>query len=169
MPVILVLEFLWFPFPRVRTEVSEPIHALRDGPPGAVATIPLTFGTTHRYLAMLDMLEQTAHRRPIVGGAPSRLPDRAERLLQEYPVLEALAPRRRGAPLPPKSAVIEALHTLHWLGVRYVVVRRTIPWEWNVPTEWFFELAEEAGLEPKFDSESVAVFELPIVVDGEMD
>jgi hypothetical protein len=65
---LVVLDYLWLPYP-LRAVRPSPLHArLREGgPPGAVIDIPFTAGPT----AGPDMYGQMDHQRPIAGGYAS--------------------------------------------------------------------------------------------------
>jgi hypothetical protein len=94
LALLLAFEYLAAPFPLTSTAIS-PAHQRLAQVPGdyAVLDLPLQVRDGHHLLGSLQteqMLGQTAHGRPIVGGMVSRQPDAVRRRIQETPIIGSL-------------------------------------------------------------------------------
>jgi hypothetical protein len=92
---LLVLDYLWLPYP-MREDRLSPLYArLRDeAPKGAVLDLPFSQGAS----TVQNMRAQTIHGRPIAGGYVSVLPEAALQAIAKDPALADLfgiSPRLR--------------------------------------------------------------------------
>jgi hypothetical protein len=83
LSVLVVLDFLFVPFPLRELPRPKWIDALGRAPAGAVLNLP----GGYRARAAEDMYLQTLHRRRLVGGYVSVTPRSVEDLLVKHPVL----------------------------------------------------------------------------------
>jgi hypothetical protein len=120
---LLLLEYLWLPYPMQRVELSPYYQQLAASDrKGAVLDIPFTSnGRT-----VMNMVAQTVHARSIAGGYLSTLPPQAVASLRQDPMLSQLA-----GLTPELSGVVDRQHLLA-LGFDQVILhkdRRRSEWE----------------------------------------
>jgi hypothetical protein len=104
---VLVLDYLWVPYPL--REIPRPAYldALARLPAGAVLDIPTGSGPR----AALDMLAQTRHGRPIAGGYVSKAPPEILETLKAHPVLDVVFLAH--PPPPPRGeSLVDAIRAL---------------------------------------------------------
>lgn len=123
---LLVLDFLWLPFPMRELPQPEWVDRLGDAPPGVVLNVP----GGHRARAADDMYLQTLHGRTIVGGYVSCSPPQVAEMLEDYPFLQTIleaeaSPSYRDLPADPGLGEV-----LEGLDVAVVVVHKHRSREW---------------------------------------
>lgn len=114
--------------------VAPVYNAIRDAiGRGAVCELPLGMRDGFGHIGQFDsrhLLNQTVHRRPIVGGFVARLPPQIESRYRELPVigtLWALSDRRGpGVGGPPPTDPGSAARALAAQGVRFLVLNRDL-------------------------------------------
>jgi hypothetical protein len=84
---LLVLEYLWLPFPMRATGISPIYQQLKaSARQGAILDIPFN----QRSRSSDDMMAQTVHERPIGGGYHSTYPPEPQRFIDQDPMLSQL-------------------------------------------------------------------------------
>lgn len=76
---LVLIEYAWVPYPVVEVPKLEWARAIRDEPGGG-AVLSLPFDLTSA--TVMNLVEQTEHRRPIAGGYIAVPPERVLKLLQ---------------------------------------------------------------------------------------
>jgi hypothetical protein len=85
---LVLLEYLWLPFPMRATGISPIYQQLKNSPhQGAILDIPFH----QRSRTADDMMAQTVHERPIGGGYHSTYPPGPQRFIDQDPMLSQLA------------------------------------------------------------------------------
>lgn len=84
---LIVLEYLWLPFPMRETGISPIYQQLKTSArQGAILDIPFH----QRSRSADDMVAQTVHERPIGGGYHSTFPPEPQRFIEQDPMLSQL-------------------------------------------------------------------------------
>ena len=84
---LVVLEYLWLPFPMRETGISPIYQQLKTSArQGAILDIPFN----QRSRSADDMMAQTVHERPIGGGYHSTYPPEPQRFIDQDPMLSQL-------------------------------------------------------------------------------
>jgi hypothetical protein len=132
-------------------DVSPFYHDLRtDGEPGAIIDLPMGRQESKRYMYL-----QTVHRRPIAEGMSARMPEGAYDYIEANPLLSAW----RALQPPACDCDIErAARALQADGFRYVIIHYDVAW--NEPQARDDLLAYFAAVEPVYQDERIAVYEL---------
>ena len=86
MATVILLDFLWLPYPLREVDRPAWTQKLAEVPAGALLNIP----GGDRARASRDMYLQTLHGRPIIGGYVSCTPPRIARRVEEYPFLKTI-------------------------------------------------------------------------------
>jgi hypothetical protein len=105
-------------------------HMAEDAQKGSVLDLPLGVQDGFAQLGWFDprsLLWQTEHRRPIVGGYVSRVPERIKAAYLDRPVTAVLlALSSNPVPNPPPSLPDDLAPLLAADGIRYVVIDRAL-------------------------------------------
>jgi hypothetical protein len=157
LAVLLVLDFLRFPYP-VRADAPSPLYArLRDeAPAGAVLELPLAVGPA----SVAAMRAQTIHGRPIAGGYVSVLPGQALAAIRAEPALADVF-----GPEPPLARPLDRAR-LAALGFGVAVLHkggdaRSRKGEVPEATTARLRARLEASCgRPRFEDDAIAVFDL---------
>lgn len=112
---LLVLDFLWLPFPTRELPRPRWLDGLATAPEGAVLNIP----GGYRARAAIDMYLQTIHRRPIAGGYVSVTPEHVKELIDRHPFLISIF---EGRPKEDVPATIGLEPLLDEIGVTVVAL-----------------------------------------------
>ena len=147
LPVLLIaLEFLWVPFPLrpfPRWPAVEKFSA--DTRKGIVLDIPFCTSALH----ILNMVRQTVHGAPIVGGYAACVPPEKRLSLLKAPYLQGLSMERvPGAPrVPPPRITRRTLETLKEKGVGSIILK---PFETRGALRKLYEEERRKGKLPFF-------------------
>ena len=100
--LLLVLDYLWLPYPL--REVPEPrwVKEIGATPP---STALLNVPGGHRARAAEDMFLQTYHGLPLIGGYVSCTPPAAEELIAEFPFLRTIFEGRPKQEVPARQGL----------------------------------------------------------------
>jgi hypothetical protein len=118
--VLLVFEYLYFPFPTTAAVVPD-CYSNLAALPGEGAILELPMG---RHRSKLYMYYQTVHNRPLVEGHVSRAPQEAYAFIEATPALRSLRACGREA-LPPANLSL-ILNALGERGIDYVILHKRL-------------------------------------------
>ncbi|MCZ6679477.1 MAG: hypothetical protein O7E52_19785 [Candidatus Poribacteria bacterium] len=108
--ILICAEYLAIPYATTTVDVPQYYRQLADDP-DEYGVIDLPTGPLTLYYA-------TIHKKPIVGGHVSRLPQKASDFLEETPIIATLM---RGGTPPPSDQIDDALAMLGEYNIRYVI------------------------------------------------
>lgn len=83
---LVVVDYLWLPYPLRTVPRPDWVDHVTEAPSGALLNIP----GGYRARAAEDLLHQTRHHRPLVGGYVSCTPPIVERRLDDHPFLRSI-------------------------------------------------------------------------------
>jgi hypothetical protein len=142
LTALMLFELIEAPLSIYRLDISPFFYQIRhEEEPGALIYVPLT--SAHR-----DMLEQTVHGWPIVGGSIGRMPENAFDYVEANPLLNAWQKKKT---LSCTYDIGSAMDSLLADGFRYVVVRKAKPEEW---IDGYLTVA------PLYDDDLITVYSL---------
>ena len=121
---IVILDFLWIPYPMRELPQPEWTGETAKAPEGALLNIP----GGYRARAAEDMYLQTLHQRPITGGYVSVTPPHVKGLIERHPFLRSIfeAEHSRTYPKEPVPALegLKKLFSDGSLGIGVVVLHK---------------------------------------------
>ncbi|MFP6737104.1 MAG: hypothetical protein VCD34_00035, partial [Planctomycetota bacterium] len=122
---LVVLDFLWIPYPLRELPQPEWTQAVAKTPEGALLNIP----GGYRARAAEDMYLQTLHERPITGGYVSVTPPHVEGLKERHPFLRSIFEAEHSPTYPenpvPALRGLKHLFSDGSLGIGVVVLHKT--------------------------------------------
>jgi hypothetical protein len=146
--ILLVFEYLYFPFPTTPASVPEFYYNL-SALPGEGAVLELPMG---RQRSKLYMYYQTVHNRPVVEGHISRTPEEAYAFIEATPVLRSFRACRDWI-LPPGD-LSPLLDALGESGVEYAVLHKQLATPGSLDL-WM----NVRTIDPDYEDEQIAVYD----------